>query len=60
LEKCFGLLPKTNQWIVTEAEAILKSGVASTGRPLAKEIHRRTIRASKADPSLLKEASDDV
>ena len=37
LEECFGLLSKTDKWIVAEVKEILKSGVATTGRPLAKK-----------------------
>jgi hypothetical protein len=52
LKRCFGLLPRTDQWLIAEVEEILKSGAASTGRPLAKEVHRRMVRASKADPNI--------
>lgn len=52
LEKCFGMLPITDQWLIAEVKEIRKSGVASTGRPLADEVHRRMIRASKADPNI--------
>jgi hypothetical protein len=52
LEECFGLLPITDKWIIAEVKAILKNGGPSTGRPLADEVRRGMIRASKANPNI--------